>query len=346
METKGKKSFIINAFYYILIFAIVFVAYRFVMGYLWPFVIAFLLVMALRKPSVFIAEKLKCKVKYVSIVLVLLCFMLLIFLLGIIVFVLLKKIESGDTVSRLKKVIDDLSRVVGVFGERIKNILPLASQNTVISFLEVVPQKVGEVISGAVAKVVSSLPKLFLGFAVSVAAGCYFSNEYEPLKNFLFSIISQNNAKKIKTVKKAVAKNAVRLLKGYGITAALIFAVCFTALLILGYKNAFFVAIFIAFVDILPVLGAGTVLVPWGVFSALSGKTLLCVVLAVCYILTLIIHHVIEPKIVGEKVGVPPLISLLVIFTALRIFGFFGMFISVLALITVVDMCKNDGVSN
>ena len=110
--------------------------------------------------------------------------------------------------------------------------------------------------------------------------------------------------------------------------------------MIIGINNPIRYALLIAAVDILPVLGAGIVLVPWGIVSVLSGNYLLGVMLLILYAVTLIVRNFLEPKIVGAQIGIPPLFSLILIFCGLKLFGFIGMIFSLLTLMVVVNLYK------
>lgn len=350
MDINRKKRFIINALYFAVIFAIIFICYRFLIGYFLPFIIAFLLVFLLRKPSIMLSQKLGIKAKYINILLVIASFLLLFLLIGGIVFIVVHQIEKNNVLHMLEKLINDISDGVDSLILRIEKYLPESVKNTISSLGENIPQQIGtfigETVPVLVSKAASGTPKFLFSFAVTVAAGCYFANEYEPLKNFFLSVMPNDKIKKIKKIKNVVGQNVWRILRGYGLISLVIFAVCFLVLLLIGNKNAFLWALIITFIDLLPVLGAGTVLVPWGIICAFSGNFFYLAALIFLYICTFAIHHILEPKFVGKSVGVPPLILLLVMFTALKLFGFLGMIISLLSLVTVVNLYRTEDVTN
>ncbi len=350
MDINRKKRFVINALYFAVIFAIIFICYRFLVGYLLPFLIAFLLVFLLRKPSLYLSQKLKIKEKYINVLLVILSFLLLFLVLGGTVFIIVHQIEKNNVIWRLENLINDISGGANSLISRLEKFLPESLKNAVLAVGENIPEQIGNFIGETVpellTKAISGTPKFLFSFAVTIAAGCYFANEYEPLKNFFLSVVPSRRIEEIKKIKNVMSKNVFKMLRGYSVISLIIFAVCFAVLLIIGNKNAFLWAIFITFIDLLPVLGAGTVLVPWGIISAFSGNYFYLAVLILLYICTLAIHNILEPKFVGKSVGVPPLICLLVMFTALKLFGFFGMIISLLTLITVVNIYRTDDVAN
>ena len=84
-------------------------------------------------------------------------------------------------------------------------------------------------------------------------------------------------------------------------------------------------AIIIAFIDILPVLGVGTVLIPWGLITLLMKDFRTGTGLLILYGIITILRQFIEPKIIGKSLGLHPLVSLISMYMGFRLFGVFGM---------------------
>lgn len=90
-----------------------------------------------------------------------------------------------------------------------------------------------------------------------------------------------------------------------------------------------------AIFDILPVAGSGGVLIPWALFSLISGNYKQAIGLAIMYVVILIIRQYIEPKIVGTSLGVHPIVTLMGLYFGLKLFGFIGMFLVPLCIMTL-----------
>jgi predicted PurR-regulated permease PerM len=91
----------------------------------------------------------------------------------------------------------------------------------------------------------------------------------------------------------------------------------------------------IAVFDILPVAGSGGILLPWAVIALIRGDVKKAVGLVIIYVVITIIRQYIEPKIVGSSLGVHPLVTLIGFYVGLKLFGFIGMFIVPLLLMTL-----------
>ena len=109
-------------------------------------------------------------------------------------------------------------------------------------------------------------------------------------------------------------------------------------LLVLGRKNALPLALVIAVVDALPVFGAGTILIPWGVISFLRGSTVLGIGLLVLYALCSVSRAFLEPRFLGKQIGLNPLLTLIALYAGYRLFGILGMILLPFAVILLKQL--------
>ena len=105
--------------------------------------------------------------------------------------------------------------------------------------------------------------------------------------------------------------------------------ILFVGFLIMQVKFAALVAVLIAFLDMLPFFGTGTALIPWALFKIISGDLQYAVGLIILYLVTQLVRRVIEPKMVGDSIGVNPLLTLIFMYIGYRIGGVLGMILAV-----------------
>ena len=103
------------------------------------------------------------------------------------------------------------------------------------------------------------------------------------------------------------------------------FLILLAGFLILGISYAPLWAVLIALVDAVPLLGTGTVLVPWALISFLQGNMLLGVGLLCIYAAAMVTRTVLEPRLVGRQLGIDPLLTLVAIYVGYRLWGFVGL---------------------
>ena len=95
--------------------------------------------------------------------------------------------------------------------------------------------------------------------------------------------------------------------------------------------------------DVLPVLGTGGIVIPWGVLSLLSGNLFLGIGLLITYVIITVIRNIVEPKIVGAQLGLHPVVTLIAMFVGVNAFGFLGIF-GLPILISLVNHLNNKGI--
>jgi len=108
-----------------------------------------------------------------------------------------------------------------------------------------------------------------------------------------------------------------------------IYIVIMIGLMIIGVNYAWLIGFGIAFLDMLPVFGTGTVLIPWAVIKIFSGNIATAVGMIVLYAVSLVVHQLIQPKLVGESVGLDPFTTLFFMFIGYKIKGVTGMIIAI-----------------
>ena len=127
---------------------------------------------------------------------------------------------------------------------------------------------------------------------------------------------------------KAVSDSLYRLIHVYFKIEALILVInsilCIIALLIIKNPYAVVLGILIGIVDMLPVFGTGTVLLPWAVFELVNKNVASAAVLVSAYVVTYFVREIMESKCLGDKTGIPPFVMLMVIFLGIMIYGIMG----------------------
>ncbi len=235
----------------------------------------------------------------------------------------------GNTVGVVFGYVGDISSKIP-FIEEIENIEGLEN------FRETVDKGVSDIIGGFVSRVTSSVPawaisvikqtpKALITVFVTVLSCFYFGMDYGRIRDGLLGRLGEAGRERAERWIRLASSALARYGRAYLFIMLMTFAEVFVGLLILGKRYAFILAIIIAVVDILPVFGAGTVLVPWAVISLLMKDLRTGLGLLILYGVITIVRQIAEPKIVGESLGVHPLITLFAMFAGLTLFGIPGM---------------------
>ncbi len=205
--------------------------------------------------------------------------------------------------------------------------------------------KGGEMLSGTVAKI----PSFMIAFVVFVISCVFILSDYERLKGFVFRQLSDENATRIRSAVKLGSSCLKKMCKAYGLIILITtfeLSVGFYLLRIFKVFNGqyiFLLAFGIALIDIIPVLGTGTVLIPWAVISFFSKDFKLGIGLIVMYVIILVIRQIIEPKLVAGQVGLPPIVTIIAMYIGSKTLGILGFFILPFVVI-LVKVFNDEGI--
>ena len=171
------------------------------------------------------------------------------------------------------------------------------------------------------------LPKMILSTIVAVIATYYFAIDRVKINCFFLSLFPKRVRPLLKAGRDLLADTVGSYVKAYGMLFFITFAELFIAFLIIRIDYSFVIALLIALIDVLPVLGAGAVLIPWGTISIVLGNYSVGIPILITYAVITVVRQIIEPRIVGKFIGLPPLAALASMYIGLKLMGVFGLFV-------------------
>lgn len=121
---------------------------------------------------------------------------------------------------------------------------------------------------------------------------------------------------------------------------AVVFAILLVGFLLLGVHFSFLLAFLIAFLDFLPFFGTGTALIPWAAYKFMVGNYKMAAGLIVLYGITQLLRQLIQPKLVGDSMGLKPLVTLVLLYAGYKTGGVFGMIFAVPIGLIVLNLYK------
>ena len=173
---------------------------------------------------------------------------------------------------------------------------------------------------------ISNAPGLLVTVIVTIVTSFYFVTDYEKIANWFTSSLPDKYLELFYEIKDFIENTLIKILGAYAGIMGVTFIELLIGLTIFKVSNSAMWALIISFLDILPVLGVGTVLIPWGISSLITGNYILGIELLVLYIVISVVRNIIEPKMVGTNLGLHPLATLFTMIVGLRMFGAVGMF--------------------
>ena len=179
--------------------------------------------------------------------------------------------------------------------------------------------------TSVVAKMITALPQIMVTLIVMLLALFYFAKDYDKIGNKLKSLMPKEVANKMPQIKGDILLVISKYIKSYILLLIITFAQLFSGFLILGIENSFVLALIISFVDFLPILGVGTVLIPWAIIMLVSGKTGLGIGIIIIFLVVYVVRQYAEPRIISSQMEVHPLITLFAMYAGLKLAGIVGL---------------------
>ncbi len=336
MSENKHIKFFLTILYILLGVAGLWFVLKYALGWLAPFILAFVFSKIIDYPVSFFEKKLKFPRPISSLIFTIVFYGVI----GTLVYfgasrlintliLLFEKLRTLD----IDLLVDRLSET---FFEILSR-LPLGIQDFIytniegwLSELVSAIQKLIAPIVSYTANIASSVPSILIFIIVAIASTYFLSSDSPKLREKLWEISSENLKNKYHRIRAQLSNTLVSYLRAVLILICITFVELSIGLSILRIENSLLIAGLIAIVDALPVLGSGWFLMPWAIISAFSGNYFLAIGLVIIYIVITVVRNLIEPKIVGEQIGLHPLATLASIYIGLKLFGLVGMFTPIL----------------
>ena len=193
--------------------------------------------------------------------------------------------------------------------------------------LSVVSALFGEGMAGQGMRFAVGVPNFFLNMIVALISAYFFMTDREKIFGAITRVMPKWVTKQWSQTKKGLSRAVGGYFRAQYILMVMVFIVSVAGLLVLGNQYALLVSLLLAALDFLPIIGIGIVLAPWALISLIAGDYHQAIGLGVIWGVVTIARQVMQPKILGDQMGVHPLASLMSIIIGFRIFGLLGLII-------------------
>lgn len=182
----------------------------------------------------------------------------------------------------------------------------------------------------AVSTMASSVIDYFVLAVLTLMLSYFFVAQREKVRETFRKCIPQG----VKDFWNMAVDTCLRALAGYlkacfKIGVLIFFVLWFVFGIVLGSKYSALLALLTAFLDFLPFLGTGIIITPWAIYCLLTGEYVTVVILAVTYVVSLLIHRLLEPKLIGDSVNMSPFATLVSMFICYRLIGMLGLILGI-----------------
>lgn len=314
----------------------------------WPFVFGWFIAVLANPMVLWLEKHLKIVKKLGSAITIIL-------VLGAVVGVLY--LGANAIVKEVIRLVSDLPGLYGEVGSGLDEIgaklqgviqlLPQSAQNSLFALVSGLESAAGEwigtlseptvEIAGNVAK---SIPSAFIGMIVMIISAYFFVAEREEVIKWVKKITPQPIEERMAMVFSYLKYAIGGYFKAQFQIMLVLGTIMFIGFTLLGVNYAIVLAILFAFLDFLPFFGTAVTIVPWAIYELLSGKYKMAIVLLVIYATTQLVRQIIQPKLVGNEVGLKALPTLVFIYIGYRVGSIWGMILAVPAGMIVINMYR------
>ncbi len=361
-KVKKRRDTIINFVFLAMILSLVYLFFKYCFGVAAPFLVSFFLAVILQRPLRWLDKKTKNKCHTLWAILLIL-FTVIIILGPIVIILTLIGKEISQFLSFLADQLNDIPTLLATLEKEILSFLKFLPDSIYTSASDSITEVFGKMINNfdlsslgidiksiasgvttgitGVYSIVKNIPSALLGIVIGIVAWIFFTKDYNRIVSFIKLQLPDKRKNLLSEIKQVFSKTILKMLRAYGFIMLITFCELFLGLTILnlvGVSDNGYVAVIamlIAIFDILPVAGSGGILIPWAVISLILGMTGQAIGLIIVYIVITIIRQYIEPKIVGNSLGVHPIVTLAGLYFGLKLFGFLGMFIVPISIMTI-----------
>lgn len=225
---------------------------------------------------------------------------------------------------------------IGHQGEEFFALLPDAVRNSWSTMLNNLDNTVGELISkiseptvevaGNVAK---SIPNVFVATIVTFMAAYFFTAQKDEVLTWAKKVTPDPIVNRMTLIIDNLKYAVGGYFKAQFKIMCVVVIILFAGFSILGIHFAILLALLIAFLDFLPFFGTGTVLWPWALYKVLVGDYKMAIALMAIYAVTQVVRQLIQPKLVGDSMGLNPLATLVLLYAGYKIGGLIAMIFAV-----------------
>lgn len=372
-DVERKRKWIINVAFYAMLLVLGFLFYKYAFGVCFPIMFAFVVAVLLQRPKNFIVKKTPLKKGFASTICV---FALMIIAATVVVLIGVRAAEEVrgfiDYITVQFSNLDSIVNTVETFLLSLIGKLPEFISETATESISSIFTQVREFIAGTntelpgqlteslpgfnlswittpitgVLSTASRIPSILIGIVVTIVLACFMTADYDLIARFIYCQFPKDKRKDLTRAKQLLKMNLGKMAKAYALIMVVTFTEVFAGLTILkmiGLFNSSYIAVIAivtAIVDVIPVLGTGTIVLPWAAYSFITGNIGMGIGLMVLYITVTVIRQIVEPKLVAGQLGLPPFVTLIAMYLGLKIFGVLGVF--ALPIIAIMLKLLND----
>ncbi|MBE5805270.1 MAG: sporulation integral membrane protein YtvI [Clostridiales bacterium] len=348
MNNKYYKKIGIKILVLLVVLIGIFLLYKLAMFYL-PFLIAILIASIIEPFVKFLMKRLKLKRKMACTI----SLLLIITIVGSLITLGITKLISECT-----SLISNSNEYFQVVYDNAMNFINEAQEGKTIipkELVEIIKDSAGGIIDGlkviaintgkSIISTVSSIPTMVTYTIITILAIIFTCYDRQYVLNQIKGQVPKKWVEKVKEIYTEMCSVSWNYIKAEARLSFICFILVFVSLLIfdmagLGVEYPILMAVIIGFIDLLPLFGAGAVMVPWSIYLAVTGNIPLALAIIILWGAWAVLKQFLEPKMVSKQMGMHPIFTLVGMYTGFRLMGVFGLMVGPILLLIISNVFK------
>lgn len=347
-KVKTYIKIIINDIIFILAVLFLLLVLPRLLSFFMPFVIGWIVAMIANPLVRFLEKKVKILRKHGSAIIIVLVILIIVGVASLLISVLIREakglIEQWPAIEaninrQFKEIIEYLDRFTASLPEGTRKMIDNAVDEAGASVTNYI-SNLSLPSMGSAGSIVNNIAEGFLMVIITILSAYFFAAGRDELAAGLKKHLPESFVDYWKLVYGNFTSAFGGYFKAQFKIMLILLVIMFVGFEVLQVSFSFLIALGIALLDVLPVFGTGAVLWPWAIVEMITGHYFRAIVLVVIYLICQIVKQVLQPKMVGDSVGLNPLATLLFMYIGYKLYGVIGMIIFIPIGMVVVNMYR------
>ncbi len=330
MKLEKQRAFIIRFVFIMILLALVYVGIKYVFPLLMPFIIGMIIAASFKGLIDRIEKKSKWNRALISILALLIFYGIIGFvvsLIGIQFFGFISSLFQSLPQTYQNSFLPALQIVAGDLGDKWPQMKPYLDDFvkdinlTIFNYISTISSQVVSMATG----IASHVPTLLIKLIFTIVSSFFFTIDYHKMSDFMMRQFSDDRKPMILKMKNNITSSLGKFVKAYTMIILITFAELSIGFWILGIPTPYLFGGLVAIIDIMPILGTGAVLIPWSIIAFILGNTKIGAGMLILYITITVVRQILEPRIVGQQIGLHPIITLILMYVGAQLMGILGL---------------------
>lgn len=349
MNLEKQKAFIIHFIFGFILLAIVYAGIKYVFPMLMPFVIGIVISLSFCKLIDLLTKKSGINRTIVSILVLIIFYLFIGMVISLIgarffhfistLFNGLPSLYKGTLQPALQAMADNLAGRFPSIQIYLNDFMDNIGQS-IFSYISNISSKVVGMVTG----LASQIPSLLIRVIFTIVSSFFFTIDYYKIGDFMIRQFRSEKRDMIVKLKNNVIGSIGKFIRAYALIITVTFIELSLGFRILNIPTPFLLGGIVAIIDIMPILGTGAVLLPWSIISFALSDTKTGIGMLLLYIFITVVRQILEPRIIGQQIGLHPIVTLVLMFVGAQLMGILGLLILPVIATILVQLNKEGSI--